>query len=198
MNFLAHAFLSGDDDEILIGNFIADAVKGNNMKHFTEGIQNGIRLHRNIDEYTDNHPSFIKSRSRLQEEYGKFSGVIVDIYYDHFLALHWDDYASSDLSEFALRVYSLMLTNYKELPARSKRILPFMVIHNWLVGYSRFDDLQWVFNGMSRRSRKYNSGMETAVDSLKRDYDNFQKDFETFFPDMIKAAEGFRADLTLA
>ncbi len=195
MNFLAHAFLSGEDDEILIGNFIADSVKGNNMNKFSEGIQKGILLHREIDKYTDSHLSFIESRKRLQDEYGKFSGVIVDIYYDHFLALHWQDYASNDLSEFALHVYSLMLSNYQQLPPRSKRILPFMVIHNWLVGYSRFDDLQWVFNGMSRRSRKYNSGMETAVESLKRDYDNFQDDFRSFFPDMIKATEGFKTEL---
>ena len=197
MNFLAHAFLSGDNDETLIGNFIADAVKGNDIKRFSDGIRKGILLHREIDKYTDNHPAFIKSRGRLQEEYGKFSGVIIDIYYDHFLALNWSDYTDTELSEFALKVYGLMLSNYQQLPARSKRILPFMVIHNWLVGYSRFEDLQWVFNGMARRSRKYNSGMETAVTSLKNDYDNFREDFETFFPDMIHAAEGFRNKLQL-
>lgn len=195
MNFLAHAFLSGDDDDILIGNFIADAVKGNKLTRFSEGIQKGIALHHKIDEYTDKHPAFLTSKGRLMEEYGKFSGVVVDIYYDHFLALHWALYSDSDLSEFALKVYGLMLNNYQLLPPRSKRILPFMVIHNWLVGYSRFNDLQWVFNGMSRRSRKYNSGMENAVESLKKDYAGFKADFETFFPDMIHAAEGFRAEL---
>ena len=195
MNFLAHAFLSGDDDEILVGNFIADAVKGKDAGRFSHGVRNGIKLHRQIDAYTDNHPVFIKSKSRIQGEYGKFAGVIIDIYYDHFLALHWNNYSEKDLSEFAVKVYSLMLNNYKILPARSKRILPYMIIHNWLVGYSRFKDLQWVFNGMSRRSRKYESGMEGAVDSLRKDYDNFKSDFEAFFPDMIEAAKGFRASL---
>lgn len=195
MNFLAHAYLSGNDDQILIGNFIADSVKGSDAKRFTEGIQKGIRLHRKIDAFTDLHPAFIQSKNRLQKDYGKFSGVIIDIYYDHFLALNWSEYSNTDLSEFAIKVYSLMLGNYTILPPRSKRILPYMIIHNWLVGYSRFTDLQWVFNGMSRRSKKYESGMEDAVKSLKLDYENFKADFETFFPDMIKAAKQFRDEL---
>jgi len=195
MNFLAHAYLSGTDEEILIGNFIADAVKGSNAAAFSEGIQKGIRLHREIDSYTDHHPIFLRSKKRLQEEYGKFSGVVVDIYYDHFLARDWAKYFDRELSEFALHVYKVMLENYALLPPRSKRILPYMVIHNWLVGYSRFKDLQWVFDGMSRRSSKYNSGMEDAVESLKKDYPGFQKDFDEFFPDMIAHADAFRTSL---
>lgn len=158
MNFLAHALLSGENDDILIGNFIADAVKGQNGSKFREGIQKGIKLHREIDSYTDSHPVFLRSKERIRDEYGHYSGVVIDIYYDHFLAARWEEYSDKNLSEFALEVYNLMLTNYEILPPRSKRILPYMVIHNWLVGYSRFKDLQWVFNGMSRRSKKYNSG----------------------------------------
>ena len=195
MNFLAHAFLSGTDDDVLIGNFIADAVKGNKQSQFREGIQKGILLHREIDRYTDQHPVFIRSRERLQNQYGMYSGVIIDIYYDHFLAANWDTYTDSDLSEFAVYVYGLMLSNYEILPAKSRRILPYMIIHNWLVGYSRFKDLQWVFDGMSRRSEKYNSGMEAAVESLQNDYENFENDFNEFFPEMIMATEGFRAQL---
>ena len=134
MNFLAHAYLSGNDDAILVGNFIADAVKGNSIDRFSEDIQKGIKLHREIDHFIDNHPVFHRSKQRLQKEYGKFSGVIIDIYYDHFLAKGWDTYSDKDLSEFALHVYRLMLENYSVLPPRSKRILPYMVIHNWLVG----------------------------------------------------------------
>ena len=195
MNFLAHALLSGNDDDILIGNFIADAVKGNSMNGFGEEIRKGILLHREIDTYTDHHPVFIRSKHRIIGEYDKFSGVIIDIYYDHFLAANWETYSDKELSEFALYVYRLMLENYEFLPPRSKRILPYMVIHNWLVGYSRFKDLQWVFNGMSRRSSKYHSGMEGAVESLKKHYNEFQEDFKEFFPDMIAHATEFRATL---
>lgn len=195
MNFLAHAFLSGNDDDVLIGNFIADAVKGNKQSQFREGIYKGILLHREIDRYTDQHPVFIRSRERIQSQYGKFSGVIIDIYYDHFLSANWETYADYELSEFAVHVYGLMLSNYGILPVKSRRILPYMIIHNWLVGYSRFKDLQWVFDGMSRRSEKYNSGMEGAVENLKDDYENFGNDFKAFFPEMIEAAAGFRKEL---
>ena len=192
MNILAHAILSGDGDEMLIGNFIADAVKGNHLERFSKGIKKGILLHREIDTFTDHHPVFIRSKHRIHKEYGKFSGVVIDIYYDHFLAVDWDIYSKVELSEFALHVYNLMLSNYAILPARSKRILPYLVIHNWLVGYSRFSDLQWVFDGMSRRSRKYNSGMENAVESLKEHYLSFHDDFKEFFPEMIAHAKKFR------
>ncbi len=196
MNFLAHAFLSGNNDDILIGNFIADAVKGNHMEKFREGIRQGIKLHREIDSFTDAHPVFARSKHRIAGQYGKFSGVIIDIYYDHFLAAGWSEWSDSDLSEFALQVYQLMLENYPILPARSKRILPYMIIHNWLVGYSRFKDLRWVFKGMARRTREYHSGMETAVESLEEHYDAFRQDFREFFPDMIRHAEKFRKTLT--
>ena len=195
MNFLAHAFLSGEDDDILIGNFIADAVKGNNLSKFREGIIKGIHLHRAIDLYTDQHPAFIQSKQRIIEQYGKFSGVVIDIYYDHFLAAGWEDHSKKDLSEFALKIYRLLLKNYALLPARSKKMLPYMIIHNWLIGYARFKDLQWVFNGMSRRSSKYDSGMENAVISLQEHYDLFKEDFNAFMPDMIEHADSIRETL---
>jgi len=195
MNFLAHASLSGSDEQLLIGNFIADAVKGNHLSRFTEGIRKGILLHREIDAYTDRHPVFIRSRERLQPEYGRYSGVIVDIYYDHFLASGYGKYFEEDLSEFALHVYGLMLRNYNLLPAKSKRILPYMIIHNWLVGYANFTDLQWVFNGMSRRSKRYQSGMENAVVSLKDNYKAFEEDFHAFFPDIMAHTISSRASL---
>lgn len=195
MNFLAHAFLSGNIDEILIGNFIADAVKGNHTADFNANIQKGIQLHRSIDDYTDHHPVFLRSKERILDEYGRYAGVVIDIYYDHFLAKKWNDYSEESLSEFALYVYRLMLENYSILPARSKRILPYMIILNWLVGYGKFKDLQWVFNGMSRRSKQYNSGMENAVDSLKAHYNDFDEDFKLFFPDMIQYAGEVRSKL---
>ena len=195
MNFLAHAFLSGSNDQLLIGNFIADAIKGNHIEQYSEDIQKGIILHRHIDSYTDSHPVFLQSKNRIQSEHGKFSGVIMDIYYDHFLASSWSVYSDTDLSEYAIHVYKVMLHNYRLLPPRSKRVLPYMIIHNWLVGYSRFHDLQWVFNGMSRRAKKYKSGMENAVHSLKMNYEPLKEDFKQFFPDMISHAAAVRKTL---
>jgi acyl carrier protein phosphodiesterase len=186
MNFLAHAYLSGGDDQIMIGNFIADAVKGNAFNKFPESIQQGIMLHRMIDEYTDNHETFRSSKKRLQGKYDKFSGVIVDIYYDHFLARDWSNYSGETLESFVSHAYRVLIGNYSVLPARSKRILPFMVSQNWLAGYANLKDLRQVFKGMSNRVKRYNSGMENAVSDLQENYELFHGDFKLFFPEIIE------------
>jgi len=195
MNFLAHAYLSGDDNKVMIGNFIADAVKGNSYTKFPESIQKGIFLHRFIDDYTDNHQVFKSSKKRLQAKYDKFSGVIVDIYYDHFLARNWSKYNNTPLKEFVSDAYSTLIDHFFLLPARSKRILPFMVSQNWLVGYANFKDLRRVFQGMSIRTRRYNSGMEDAVTDLEKYYDQFHDEFAEFFPQIIVAAKEKKGSL---
>ena len=194
MNFLAHLYLSGNDEAITLGNFIADAVKGSHYKQFPDGIAKGILLHREIDHYTDTHPIFRKSKSRLSPKYGIYSGIIVDIYYDHFLSKYWNEYSEEDLHEVVARTYFLLFRKYHLLPARSKRILPFMVTQNWLVGYARFDSLQRVFNGMSRRTNHL-SGMENAVDDLKADYQEFEDEFRAFLPDITSHISNFRSNL---
>lgn len=194
MNFLAHLYLSGEDEELRFGNFIADAVKGRSLLKYPPGIQNGIRLHRAIDTYTDQHPVVKSSITRLIPNYRKFSGVIVDIYYDHFLASNWSYYSDTALETFVQQAYKMLINNYGKLPARSKRILPFMITQNWLEGYRHFDVMERVFRGMSRRI-KFRSGMEHAVEDLKKDYIEYEKEFFAFFPDVINHSEEFISDL---
>jgi len=190
MNFLAHLYLSGEDEEIRFGNFIADAVKGRALLKYPPGIQNGIRLHRAIDTYTDQHPVVKSSITRLIPNYRKFSGIIVDIYYDHFLASNWSSYSDIALETFVQKAYKMLINNYGKLPARSKRILPFMITQNWLEGYRHFNAMERVFLGMSRRI-KFRSGMEHAVEDLKKDYIEYEKEFFNFFPDVISHSEEF-------
>ena len=191
MNFLAHLYLSGNNDEIILGNFFADSVKGKFLDHFPDGVVKGIRLHREIDSFTDRHPVVRKSKARLYQKYSKFSGVIVDLYYDHFLSKNWSDFASVDLDTFVSGTYKMLLKNYAMLPARSRRILPYMIAQNWLTGYADFDKLEKVFEGMSRRSRFY-SGMEHAVEDLKISYPLYEEEFRLFFPEIIQHVEQYR------
>ena len=184
MNFLAHLYLSPDIEKVILGNFFADAVKGKQYEKYEKDIQRGIILHRAIDTFTDKHPVFRQSAKRLRPQYGLYSRVIVDIYYDHFLARNWDDYSSIDLTDFVQSAYKMLVRNYLILPGRSKRILPFMIAQNWLAGYASMQDLQRVFNGMSRRTG-YKSGMENAVESLKNDYTKYAEEFKRFFPEII-------------
>ncbi len=189
MNFLAHAYLSGNDPEMLFGNFVADGIKGKQVATFSPGIQKGIALHRAIDHFTDNHPVVKQSIERLQPEFRKYSGVVTDIYYDHFLARNWNNYSHDDLTAFSLKVYKTLVMRYRLLPQRTKRALPFMIAQNWLVGYANLRDLDRVFRGMSRRAR-FDSGMEHAVDFLESHYTDFEKDFVIFFPELREYCRG--------
>ena len=173
MNFLAHLYLSGKEEEVIIGNFVADSVKGNFLDRFPEGMERGIRLHREIDHYTDQHPVFKSSRNRLSPRYRMYAGVIVDLYYDHFLAKYWNEFSKEDLTEFVSMTYFLLVRKFHLLPPRSRRILPFMITQNWLVGYRDLAMLQRVFNGMSRRT-SHPSGMEHAIDDLQVDYELYE------------------------
>ncbi len=196
MNFLAHIYLSGDNEPLMLGNFIADTVKGKQIEKYSSGIQQGIRLHRLIDEFTDKHPVVLQSKERLYARHHKFAGVIVDILYDHFLAKDFANYSSVLLPEYARNVYRVVLRNYLILPARSQRIIPFLMMQNWLTGYADLVRLQRIFENMSRRSQ-FESGMEVAVESLQKNYDLFQQEFDLYFPQLIRFCQEQRTTLFL-
>ena len=196
MNFLAHLFLSGKEEDVIVGNFVADAIKGNSLERFPEGMERGIRLHRQIDFYTDQHPVVRQSKCRLSPKYGLYSGIIVDLYYDHFLAKYWDQFSEEDLKEKVSKTYFLLIRKFHLLPPRSKRILPYMITQNWLVNYRDFAILQRVFYGMSRRTSK-SSGMENAVEDLLQDYSSYENEFREFFPEIIQHIDSFRSNLSV-
>ena len=153
MNFLAHLYLSGNHPKIMVGNFIGDFVKGKNiLARFEPEIAKGIELHRAIDYYTDLHPTVRLSKNRLRPKYRHYSGVIVDIFYDHFLARNWEKYSVVKLSDFAEQAYQLMNENESILPAEVIQILPYMVRGNWLVNYAKLDGIEKALSGMSRRT----------------------------------------------
>ena len=185
MNFLAHIFLSGDDEEVMIGNFIADAVKGKDYLGYSDGIIKGILLHRRIDAFTDSHVVVGWSKQRLRPKYRKYAGVIVDMYYDHFLSKYWDNYSEISLSQFVDHAYGILQSRVGYLPSRIQLMLPHMVESNWLTSYARLEGIMQALGGLSRRA-KYESGMEYAVSDLKQDYRQYKCEFELFFPELME------------
>jgi len=181
MNYLAHAILSGDNEDIILGGFIADAVKGNPVKNYDGFVLHGIRIHRLIDEYTSHHPVFSSSRKRINN---KYSGVIVDMFYDHFLAANWHDYSKIPLKEFTSGIYKIALKKYLILPVKIKKMLPFMMSSDWLASYADLSILQKNFEGLASRT-KFNSGMEYAVGELKKNYNLYNLEFKDFFQDAL-------------
>ncbi len=184
MNFLAHLYLSGNSENIMIGNFIGDYVKGKNYENYQDGIKYGILLHRKIDSFTDSHPIVKQSKDSFIKKYHKYAGVITDVIYDHFLTIHWKDYSSENLNHFIYHAYEILLTNYSKLPLRVKQFLPFFIIYNWLGSYDSFKGLERVFDRMSMKTSlpKYS---KYAIHELKNNYQQIQKDFSIFFPELI-------------
>lgn len=183
MNFLAHIYLSFGDDEITIGNFIADSIRGNKYKHLPERIQKGIFLHRKIDTYTDSHDIPKKSSRRLHKNYSHYSRVIVDIFYDHFLAKNWTRYSDLPLDVFVDRFYDLLEDNFEILPHGVQHMMPYMITDNWLYNYSNMEGIGRVLNGMNRRT-KNKSKMNFAIHDLEENYEVFEKEFTAFFEEL--------------
>jgi acyl carrier protein phosphodiesterase len=184
MNFLAHIYLSFGDDEITIGNFIADSIRGNKIDHLPTRIQKGILLHREIDTYTDSHAIPKVSSKRLHKNYSHYSRVIVDIFYDHFLAKNWKNYSDTPLNVYVENFYDLLEDNYPILPYGVQRMMPYMITDNWIYNYSKMDGIGRVLNGMNRRT-KNKSKMNFAILDLEEHYIDFEKEFTSFFEELI-------------
>ncbi|WP_343486223.1 acyl carrier protein phosphodiesterase [Allomuricauda sp. d1] len=184
MNFLAHIYLSFDDSQITLGNFFADHIRGNRFKHYPEKVQKGIILHRAIDTFSDAHPIARQSSKRLHKNYSHYSRVIVDIYYDHFLAKNWKQYSPIPLKTYAERFYDLLEDNFDLLPLGTKRMMPYMIADNWLYNYANLAGISRVLNGMNRRTQN-RSKMNFAIVDLETHYTEFEKEFTAFFSELI-------------
>lgn len=183
MNFLAHIYLSEDNDLIKIGNFIADGIRGKQFENYHPEIQKGIILHRFIDTYTDAHPIFRKSTKRLHKEYHHYAGVIVDVFYDHFLAKNWNHYSDEKLETFVDHFYQSLGDNYDLLSERTQGMMPYMIKNNWLVSYQSVEGINGILTQMDRRT-KNQSKMRFATNELKEYYAEFENEFTSFFKDL--------------
>jgi acyl carrier protein phosphodiesterase len=183
LNYLAHAFLSGPDEELLVGNFIADSVRGRQLHLFPAGIAAGIILHRQIDTFTDTHPVVEQTKDRLRSHYHKYAGVVADMYYDHFLAVNFHQYSSQPLADYTRQVYGVVQGYQALLPEKVKHFLPYMMEQNWLLNYATISGIRRSLTGLSRRTA-FVSHMDTAATELENNYPLYEKDFQAFFPDL--------------
>lgn len=184
MNFLAHLYLSGNEEELMIGNFIADHVKGKQAMSYSDGIIKGIQLHRQIDTYTDQHPTVLQSKIRLREKYRHYAGVIVDIFYDHFLAVYWQHYSPLTLSQYSTKVYEVIQKYHPILPEKSAMFFQYVQKYDIFEAYSQIEGIHRVLTGMSRRT-PFQSGMENASEDLLAHYTLFEQEFKLFFPQLV-------------
>ncbi len=185
MNYLAHIFLSGNNDDILIGNFIGDYVKGKDHYDYPPGIRKGILLHRRIDAFTDRHRIIHQSMSYFTPAYHKYAGIIVDILYDHFLANNWEKFSPQPLIEVKEKLFECLKKYFPFLPERVQFFVPSFIKNDWIDIYSSVDGFINVLLRMSMRTTLPEKS-EIAREILHKYYIQLQSEFLTYFPEIIR------------
>jgi acyl carrier protein phosphodiesterase len=183
MNFLAHAYLSFGQEEILVGNFIADFVRGKELGNYPKKVQLGIQLHRAIDTYTDSHPLVKQVQSLLIPRFGHYSRVISDVFFDYFLAKNWKNYSDTPLEQFSLDSYRTLSSSPYELPEAFRRMFHWMQAQNWLYAYREAAGIQAALDGLSRRAR-FDSKMNESTQVLWEKEEEIEAIFFAFFEDL--------------
>lgn len=187
MNFLAHALLAGTDDADRLGGILGDYIKGPLPGTLPADLARGVALHRQIDVFADRHPAFLRSRARVSAARRRYSGVMADMFYDHFLARHWEHFHAQPLLDFTAGVYALLRRHEATLPPRLASMVPTMEKDDWLASYADSAVIGHALNRMAHRLRQPN-GLSGAGDELLDHYEGFEADFFAFLPDALAFA----------
>lgn len=190
MNLVAHQLLSFNHPQWQVGNHLGEVVRGKKFMDYDAEIQKGILLHRFIDSFTDEHASVKKSTARLHQNYGKYSPIIVDIYYDFLLIKHWDSFCETDFESFRKNCYRILGENMELYNDKLRKMTQAMIQYDWFYEYGTYDGLERTLSALSSRT-KFSNNMYMAVKDLYMDEDKFEADFLEFFPDVYAQCKGF-------
>lgn len=183
MNYLAHIYLSGHDDFLKLGNFMADEIKGKSYLKYPKGIQKGILLHRAIDDFTDHHPLVSRGAHRFFDQVGHYNTVVIDMIYDHILAKRWYNYSKVELSIFTQEFFFLLENNKHILPKKISKVVPYMIEHNWLLSYADIEGLRRILKQMNHKTR-HETHLEQGVDIYLANQNAFEEEFTVFFEEI--------------
>lgn len=181
MNYLAHAYLSFNEPEILVGNMISDFVKGKKKFDYSAGIQRGIALHRFIDEFTDDHPATKEAKEIFRPDYRLYAGAFADVVYDHFLAVDSNEFTGTSLMNFTQQTYHQLSAYITVFPERFQKMFPYMQQQNWLYNYQFRPGIEKSFGGVVRRSA-YLTESGKAFKLFEKHYDLLRDCYKKFFP----------------
>lgn len=184
MNYLAHLFLADRTPESLIGNLLGDFMKGSVKEQYSKAIAQGIELHRQVDLYTDSHPVVRQTKQLISIERRRYAGVLLDVFYDHFLAKYWMNYSSTTLKEFSLIVYNILWENKSILPERLRQAVPKIIEQDWLNSYQETSGIELAINRLAQRAKKGNP-LFCGVEELKTHYQEIDYSFQKFFPELV-------------
>ena len=184
MNYLAHFFLSADDEALMLGNFLADYLNNAQVEQLPPLVQAGVRLHRQIDSFTDQHPEVRKGVRRLYKRHSKYAPVLIDVFYDYLLSLNWNTYSQQPLADFIQQTYAALQRHHSLIPQPVHGHLPNMIADNWLETYSTHNGIAYVLRRMRPRLSRPEL-FDGALDSLAADFYLLNEEFNRFFPDIM-------------
>lgn len=188
MNYLAHIYLAENNDESRLGNFLGDFVNKSLENNYNPAIRDGIYMHRSLDSFTDSHPVFLDSKKRISSVNRFFAAVLIDIFYDHFLAKNWSEYSEVPLEEYADNFYSLLKRYSYCLPDKLTRRMPYMIGENWLLSYREIAGIKIPLDRIAMRFSKSRHLLIKPIDELINNYEGLEKDFKNFFSSAIDYA----------
>lgn len=193
MNYLAHLHLAPDDASARVGNLLGDFIKPAHASHLPLVLQQGMALHRWIDSYTDSHPLVLRSKARIAAERRRYAGILVDIFYDHFLARHWQQFSAMPLATFTRRSYAELQQHRQWLPPRLLEILPRMQAEDWLLSYASHSGIAAVLDGFSRHRIQRANPVAAGIEDLQQHHAALEQDFLAFYPQLQQALPGMPA-----
>jgi len=185
MNYLAHLYLADNTAHSLLGNLMADFVKGKLDDNYPPELLKGIKLHRQVDKYTDNHDIFRLSKKRVRKDLSRYAGILIDVYYDHFLATNWELYSQTSLNHQLDIWLDTLDTNYEfEIPEKLEIVLETLQKDKWILNYKNLDGIEKALVRISQRIR-FKNNLSSGIHDLKDNYDELNKDFKCFFPQLL-------------
>jgi acyl carrier protein phosphodiesterase len=187
LNYLAHLLLSDPHPESLVGNLMGDFARGVDLACLSPRVRAGVELHFRVDAFTDAHPVVRESKQRIAPPHRRYASVLVDVFYDHFLALDWRTYAPVALDEFTQQAYRALEAHHPILPERMAATCRAMAAGDWLTSYREVDAIDTVLRRMSRRLRRVND-LGTGIEALRASYEPLRADFHRFFPELLAFA----------
>jgi acyl carrier protein phosphodiesterase len=190
MNYLAHLYLAEDSPESLLGKLLGDFVKGQSIDAYCNEIKKGIQLHQRVDIYTDSHPVFRESKRLISPVNRRYAGILIDVFYDHFLAKNWLDYSSVSLKDFSSKVYEILKSNEAILPESLKRVLPNIIAKDLLMSYAEIQGIEAALQRLTLRLKRTNN-LGSAWEELLTNYERFELDFYRFFPELVNYVKTF-------
>ena len=196
MNFLAHLYLSGTDEKLMVGNYLADLMNKKSLEKFDKNIQAGVFLHRSIDSFTDNHPQVLEACVLLRPKHHKYAPILVDIFFDYFLVLNWTHFSAESFTDFRKRAYGVLISHTEGFPEKVAYQTERMIGGDWLFSYGHEEGIDFVLHKLEQRVSKpdqIKGGLESLIEHKKK----LNELFMSFFPSLIKECINLGAKINL-